>query len=188
MRIRRPLRAALLFELSLGLLAAVLGALLSLPPPLPVRPVGLLLGVVATLPLLLPLGLFVTISWPPVRRMRELLDRLLDAIAPELTLPATLLLAAAAGVGEELLFRWFLQGALAELLPPVVSLVLTAVVFGLLHAVTPLYALYATLLGGYLGTLYYLTGSLLAVVTVHTLYDALGLLLLRRRFGGGESR
>ncbi|UCE89470.1 MAG: CPBP family intramembrane metalloprotease [Pseudomonadota bacterium] len=79
-----------------------------------------------------------------------------------------------AGVAEEMLFRGALQ--------PLVGLVGASVIFGALHALTPGYFLLATLLGLLMGSLYELTGSLLAPVVMHTLYDLGALYLLRRIF------
>jgi membrane protease YdiL (CAAX protease family) len=45
------------------------------------------------------------------------------------------------------------------------------VLFGLLHLVTPTYAVLAALMGGYLGWLYVRTGNLLVAIIVHALYD-----------------
>ena len=70
------------------------------------------------------------------------------------------LLALGAGVGEEVLFRAYLQAAAAggiaasglpEAAATAVALAGTSVVFGTLHALTPLYLVYATLAGALMG-------------------------------------
>ena len=53
-------------------------------------------------------------------------------------------------------------------------------VFGLLHFITPLYALLAGLMGLYLGWLYEATGNLIVPMIVHGLYDFAALVYLVR--------
>jgi len=83
-----------------------------------------------------------------------------------------LALAVAAGVGEELLFRGFLQGTLEHFAGPTTGLVVASVVFGLAHAITPIYALVATLMAFYLGAAWRLAGNLIVPITIHAAYDA----------------
>lgn len=178
---------AALFELGLGALAMLLGALLSVNPvgKLEVSLSTTLLGVGATIPLSLLFLLFLKSGLPAVSRIRQLLLRLLRTVDPVLTIPMVLLLGSAAGVGEELLFRGFLQQGLSNLLGGIPALLAASIVFGLLHAVTPLYAAYATLLGALLGALFLYSGSLLPSIIAHALYDAFGILMLRRELRKG---
>lgn len=89
-------------------------------------------------------------------------------------------LAVLAGLGEELLFRALIQGALAEYLSLPLAVVLASVVFGLLHCLSPVYFLVATLLGVLLGAVYVWSGSLLLVIVWHTVYDLMALFCLRQ--------
>jgi membrane protease YdiL (CAAX protease family) len=52
--------------------------------------------------------------------------------------------------------------------------------FGLLHFITPSYALFAGLTGLYLGGLWILTRNLLVPITAHGAYDFLALVYLTR--------
>ncbi len=179
----RLLALAGAFELSLGVLAFILGAIIGVFPAERLRFQGAAIGagVAATVPLLLLFFLFLRLEIPPIVRIRRLLFRLLAPVASELTPLAALLLGFAAGVGEELLFRGFLQDGLVQLFGLTPGILLGAAIFGLLHSVTPFYAIYAAILGGFLGLLYHLSGSLLAPIISHSLYDAIGLILLRKR-------
>jgi membrane protease YdiL (CAAX protease family) len=85
-----------------------------------------------------------------------------------------------AGLGEEMLFRGVVQDALAGQLPWWAALLAAGALFGLLHAVTPAYAVLAALMGVYLGWLYLYVGDLLAPVVTHALYDFAVLLWLLR--------
>jgi membrane protease YdiL (CAAX protease family) len=84
-------------------------------------------------------------------------------------------LAAGAGIGEEALFRGWLQPALADATSPALGLVLASLLFGLAHALTALYAVLATLIGLYLGLLDLATGNLLVPILVHSVYDFIAL-------------
>lgn len=100
------------------------------------------------------------------------------------------LLAAAAGIGEEALFRGFLQtGALvlgerAGLTEPAaVFAALTGVslLFGAVHALTPFYFLLAAGMGAFFGILFLRTGNLFVPAAIHFLYDFCVLLDVSRR-------
>ena len=91
------------------------------------------------------------------------------------------LLSLGAGVGEEALFRGFLMPFADEkliglgLAEPVASnavLAIQSVVFGLLHAITPAYAVWATGAGWLFGVEYINDGLGTAAFT-HTVYDFL---------------
>ena len=90
---------------------------------------------------------------------------------PFLGLLVSIALGLAAGVGEEMLFRGVLQYELAARIGQGVALGVTAVIFGFLHAITPTYALLATLASLYFGYLYQTTGNLAVPITTHALYD-----------------
>jgi hypothetical protein len=93
-------------------------------------------------------------------------------------------IAAFAGFGEELLFRGLIQNWLGGLLPGeignYVGLIVTSILFGLLHWLTASYAVLATSVGLYLGALWLATGNLLVPAVVHTLYDFWALVYLVR--------
>jgi membrane protease YdiL (CAAX protease family) len=171
-------------ELGIGVLAIVVAPLLGLEFTL-VSARGAVgrefaLGVAATVPLVPVLLLVRRARFPGVRRMRELLHRLLTPIAGALTPPTVIALAAVAGISEELLFRGVLQAGLVGSIGAPAALAVASLIFGALHALTSTYAIYATILGVYLGALYVWTGSLLPAIVVHALYDAIGLMVVRR--------
>src|SRR5690606_19992823 len=94
----------------------------------------------------------------------RLLD--LDAMGPR----HALLLGLVAGIPEEILFRGAIQ--------PLLGLILTSLLFGALHAVSPAYFAYASLAGLLLGQLAIWRGGLWAPVAAHVAIDALMLFLL----------
>ena len=87
---------------------------------------------------------------------------------------------AAAGIGEELLFRGALQGWLAQDWPLAVAVAVPSIGFAILHPYSRAYVAYAFVIGCLLGLLFAWSGSLLAAVIAHGLYDVLALARLRR--------
>lgn len=144
----------------------------------------LMVGLVGTAPLLLGLAFVLQSAWPPVVRLREATYRVVDHLFANARLIDFIVVAALAGVGEEVFFRGFLQTGLAGWLGLVPAIWITGVLFGLAHAVTPAYVVYATIVGVYLGMLLPLTGSLWAPVVAHAAYDLVALLYVRRRLRG----
>lgn len=132
-------------------------------------------GLVATLPLLT--GIFV-LRWLPFAALREFEEWIDEQLAPLFegrTRLQIVAIAFAAGWGEETLFRWTIQTGFSERFPGLAGLVLgitaASIVFGLMHAATRLYAVFAALISVYLGLVLIWTGSLLAVVITHAVYD-----------------
>ena len=171
-------------ESALGVVALALGRLFHVFPleQLHFSWLSLLWGLVATLPLLL------TLRWILTRqdgRWQELIDFVAKQFGPLLVHRSAgelALLAAAAGFAEELLFRGVIQTALARPLPMVLALLVASSLFGLAHIATVNYALFAGLMGLYLGTLFLIQGSLLPPMIAHALYDLLALTIVVRRY------
>uniref|UniRef100_A0A7R9ZN51 CAAX prenyl protease 2/Lysostaphin resistance protein A-like domain-containing protein n=1 Tax=Craspedostauros australis TaxID=1486917 RepID=A0A7R9ZN51_9STRA len=92
---------------------------------------------------------------------------------PRTALLASTALGMAAGFGEEMLFRGVLQ---YELGASFAAVGWTSVLFGLLHAVTPLYAVLATLASLYFGWLYLAADNLVVPILTHGLYDVAALM------------
>ena len=152
-------------------------------------------------PLLLAFGVTYTTSWPPLLRIRELLVEMLGRPMAQCRWYDLLLLAALAGVCEELLFRGVIQPLMAgdDAARPlaigfVVALIGSNLLFGLLHPITPTYAIVVGLVGTYLGLVGLVDplpagtpspGQLNLVVPMvaHGLYDFLAFLVI-----AGESR
>jgi membrane protease YdiL (CAAX protease family) len=79
-----------------------------------------------------------------------------------------------------MLFRGVLQDTFRGWMPLWAAIGLSALLFGVLHAVTPTYAVLAALVGAYLGVLYLLTGNLLAPIVAHAVYDFVALVYVTR--------
>ena len=82
-------------------------------------------------------------------------------------------LSLAAGLGEELLFRGFLQQWLMTYMSMEVAILLASLGFGLLHFFSFSYFALTTVLGVIFGITYVETNSLLLVMSWHAIYDVL---------------
>lgn len=90
---------------------------------------------------------------------------------PLLGLVTAIGLGFAAGFGEEMLFRGVMQYKLGLGLGDALSIIVSSVIFGLLHAVTPLYAFLAWLASLYFGYLYVAFANLAVPIFSHAIYD-----------------
>jgi membrane protease YdiL (CAAX protease family) len=106
----------------------------------------------------------------------------LGALVSALSTSELALLAALAGISEEVLFRGVVQVALAGVLPEALALVAASVLFGLVHFATKTYAILAGVMGLYLGALFLIQGNLLAPIITHALYDFIALIYVARRY------
>jgi membrane protease YdiL (CAAX protease family) len=179
---------AILVEGGLGVVALVAGWLLghwpaigmSLEPDTfasQLQAIGL--GIAATIPLLAALAAADHWSLPAVSRVRDQAERAVRQIFPRPRWWQLALVSAAAGFGEELLFRGLLQAGLAELLPVPyatwIGLIAASLVFGAFHWLSTTYAILATLAGLYFGCILMYTDSLWSPIIAHGLYDFLAL-------------
>jgi CAAX protease family protein len=177
-------------EAGLALLAVGLGRALGISPLAQVqagwRP--LLWGVLATLPLVLAL---IWILKRPAGALHRLVDFVVGQLGPILagrSAAELALLAALAGLSEELLFRGVVQSGLERLVPGPLALLFASVLFGLAHFATSTYAVVAGLMGVYLGLLLLVQGSLLAPIVTHALYDLVALFLVARQYRAEQAR
>ena len=175
-------QVAVIVELGLAVVAFGMGWPLGIDPwsALKLDGQGILIGIASTAPMVLLLVFSDRDEFPAMNRIRRLLEQFL--LPPlrgrpwwELTL-----IAGAAGVGEETLFRGLLQEALLGSLGVWPALAIASIIFGMLHALTPTYAILATVIGAYLGVLFVITGNLLVPIVAHGLYDLIALIYFLR--------
>lgn len=174
------LRLALASESVLIALAVSIGWFVGINPFARIDPTlgALGIAVLATIPLIL---LAVSMDRAPGRGFSELKQFLDNVVSPLFSgcrwydLAAISILA---GLGEEIFFRGFIQDLLADYTSGPIALVVASIFFGVVHWVTPLYALLAGILGLYLGGLYIMTDNLLVPIVIHALYDFVLLMIL----------
>jgi membrane protease YdiL (CAAX protease family) len=144
--------------------------------------------------LLLSLPMFATLflamrsKLKPLSELREELEEKVVPIFINSNIVDLVLIALLAGVGEELFFRGWLQGALANRLGLWLGILIGSAIFGFAHYLSFTYAIYAFITGIYLGVIYHLTGNLFVVMTIHGLYDFVALVLLVRQGKAKESK
>ena len=133
------------------------------------------LGLLATVPMLLALFWFGRSQWEPMVCLRELSERLIRPMFANSTVADLAIISVLAGLGEEALFRAAFQPWVDSLIGITASIIIVSVVFGLVHYVSFAYAVYATIIGAYLGILLIVTDSLWVPIVVHAVYDFIGL-------------
>lgn len=190
-------RMAIVFEAGLGVLAIVLGWLLS-PDPRALVPelstenltslgLALLYGAAAAIPLLGLVEILRHLPWEPIQQLERLSDDGMVKLLLKLRPPELIVISLCAGVGEELLFRgwmlpWMAGGDLAGSYQELgIALVGSSIAFGLVHPITKLYVVLAGLMGAYFGLLLIWSGNLLVPIAAHATYDAAQLIITARR-------
>src|SRR5260370_39007787 len=171
------------FKGGLALVALALGWLLG-QPPLPKihwSDRDAAWGVAASLPMLVVF--VVCVRWPmgPMIRIKQFSEEFIREWFAACSLLELAVISLMAGLGEEMLFRGVLQGALAAWINPMAGVVIASLMFGFMHPITPFYIILAALMGAFLGWIFIATGNLLPVIITHGLYDCLALAYLTRR-------
>lgn len=141
-------------------------------------------GVVAVLPLiLLAVGLDMIEKYvPALQEVTVTTQRSVLFLLGTQRKPFTALLVAAAagiiaGIGEEMLFRGVIQTWLSARCGLYMSISLSSLFFGALHAVTPMYAALTFIGSLYFGILYHISlENLVVPMVTHALYDVIVLM------------
>src|SRR5580692_2546725 len=180
------LRLAAVFEGGLVFVALALGLLFQINPFVDfcIDRASVFVGIAAAL---LPFALLVVsdrFRFSALERMKRIVLQLLGPALAACRWYELVVVAALAGFGEELVFRGVLQRCLERWLDfggsgRIVGLIVSNVVFGLLHLMTPTYAVLAALMGIYFGLLLDATepANLVVPMLAHGLYDYLAFLL-----------
>jgi uncharacterized protein len=166
-----------LLEAGLGLFALGIGLAVGHNPLADIRLGGaeVALGAVAAGPPLLALLYMRRSRLPAIRRLTEAARNMVREFLSPLTWPRVILIAAAAGFGEELLFRGLLQNLATLQFGGVPALVATSVIFAFLHFMSKAYVVFAFVFSLYLGVIYVVTGNILVPMLAHGIYDAVAL-------------
>lgn len=141
--------------------------------------ISIAIGFAASVPMLLALAVTVRSQARPFVRIRHIFDEILLPWLSRCRTIDLLILSMLAGVGEELLFRAFLQSLLGDWLGPACGLIVASLLFGAAHWITTGYAVLASVAGFYLGAVWLVTDGNTAVVAItHGFYDFAALSLL----------
>ncbi len=180
-----------LFEGGLGVFAWIVGRLCGYSPVTTIQFTwaSLVWGILGTLPLIFALLLLERCPATALVEIRRVVRKVLAPLFRGFSLWQLFVVALLAGVGEEILFRGFVQGGLAILLAflsapsaQLIALLVASILFGVMHPITRTYAILCMLAGLYLGGLWIWSGNLLVPIAVHTLYDFFALSYLLRSY------
>jgi membrane protease YdiL (CAAX protease family) len=179
-------KTACWFEASLIIVALILGEIADINPiaQLYFSETAVLVGLLGTVPLFM---LFLSMQYLPQKSLVIIKDLLMKTLAPSLQQrhwTDLLLLATIAGISEELLFRGVIQPWITVSWGLTAGLWVSNIIFGLVHAITPMYALLVTLVGVYLSLSMTVGGenNLLIPIIIHSLYDFLAFIALIRMY------
>lgn len=179
-------KTACYFEGALILVAVILGLIAQINPfeTIHYSEQAVLYGLFATLPLFFIFLVMEHMSITSVKKIRQVL---LDTLGPSMhknSWADLFILAAIAGISEEILFRGVIQPWMENSWGMTTGLIGSSILFGLVHAVTPLYAVLATGVGIYLGMFldYDTERNLLIPIIIHAIYDFLAFLVIMRSY------
>lgn len=149
---------------------------------------GVVVGLLAAVPMLGAFFVLVRYPFGPLRSIKRFTDETIRPLMSTCSLIDLAGISLLAGLGEELLFRGVLQeafrggleGSVGEGIGLATAVALSAILFGLLHAVTPTYAVLAAVIGAYLGLVFHFSENLLTVVVAHAVYDLVALAWVTR--------
>jgi len=177
-------KTACYFEGSLILVAVVLGWIAEVDPFewIHFSETAILYGLFGTLPLFI---IFLAMQQMPFSSVKQIRQILLDTLGPSLhryNWADLLVLAVIAGVSEEILFRGLIQPWMENAWGMTAGLIVSNILFGLVHAITPLYAVLATSVGIYLGLFLDFGGerNLITPIVIHAVYDFLAFLVIMK--------
>ena len=177
-----PFLLAVGFEGSLVLVAWVIGWAVGQSPweNLSWRPSDFILGIAATVPLLIVFAACVRLPWRPMARIRQICNEVIRFFFGSCSVAELAAISVMAGIAEEMLFRGLAQAALGRWLGLWPGILLASLLFGTVHLITVTYGIIVTFVGIYLGWCYAASGNLLVVIVAHALYDFLALVYLVR--------
>lgn len=187
------------FELAMAVVAIVLGWFNDVDPRALIpaasqwRAIGMgcFWGILAAIPWIFVLFVFEKMPWRWVRDHFDTSVNLLKYLAP-LGTAELAVFATSAGVGEELLFRGWLQMSISGPIQVwsfgglAVAVLISSIGFGLVHAISRAYIVFAFLMSVYLGVLLVWSGNLLTPIVAHSVYDFVAMLMLRAQFSNSS--
>ncbi|MCD0458813.1 CPBP family intramembrane glutamic endopeptidase [Roseiconus lacunae] len=164
-----------------------------------VQPLAILkdigIGIVASVPMLIVVYALLQIPHRSIDAIKRLSDAPTMKAILSFSYPELIVLSICAGIGEELAFRgcllpWFtaIDDPSASIINPydvgdgfavalpsllIAAIIFSSVAFGLLHPITKLYVVIASLMGVYFAMLLIVTESLLIPIVAHAAFDAI---------------
>ncbi len=179
-------KTACYFESALILVAIFLGWIAGINPFefIIFNEQALMNGILGTIPLCIIFLALNQITTESLQRIRQVLQETLGPSLEKHHWTDLFVLGAIAGISEELLFRGVIQPWLENSWGMMAGLLVSSLMFGLVHAVTFLYFIMATAVSLYLGLYldYDGTRNLLTPVIIHGLYDFFAFVVIVRAY------
>ncbi len=179
-------KTACYFESALILVAIILGLIADVDPfeTIYFSEKSMLYGILGTIPLYLMYLAMEQMHTPSVRKIRQVLIETIGSSLHKKNWADLFILAALAGISEEILFRGVIQPWMENSWGMAIGLIGSSILFGLIHAVTPLYAILATCISIYLGLSLDYGGerNLLTPIVIHALYDFLAFISIIKSY------
>lgn len=186
-KVNESLVQAVVVELTIGILAVVLGSFLGINAREGIAPwwdyTGILkslaIGGAVGIGLALVMQIVSLLPIPSIQRLDRMIQQQLQLLLGPMTIPELLILSLSAGIGEELFFRGLIQGWWLSLnenptfLQALPGILVSSICFGFAHPLSKIYIVIATIAGVLFSVLYWATGDLLACVLAHAVYDAI---------------
>ena len=141
-------------------------------------------GIAATVPMLASFWWMLKNPSPHWASIRRFLEHVVRPVFGAWSVAQLATISILAGICEEALFRGVIQAGLAPLIGPGAAIVVASAAFGLAHPINRAYVVAATLIGLYLGALFWFTGDLVAPMIAHALYDFCALIYFLRLHRG----
>jgi len=175
-------KTACYFESTLVLVAIAIGWLVDINPFefIVFNEQAVINGIMGTLPLCLIFIALNQLQLESLQKIKQVLHSTLGASLQKHHWADLFVLAAIAGISEEILFRGVIQPWMENSWGMMAGLLVSSVIFGLVHAVTALYFIMATAVSIYLGLYldYDTTRNLLTPIIIHSLYDFFAFVLI----------
>lgn len=186
---------AAMFELSIGLLAVLLASFWGVHPHETMPKITEYSRIGAGLGggFAIGLGMVLLVHGLEIFRFRwiedasEIAEKHLQVLLRGCSFWHVIALSLSAGVGEELLFRGWLQGTLVRELEVfgtggiAFAILLASLMFGIVHPLSRGYVAVATVLGVILGVTAYWTQNIFTAIIGHAVYDAILMILFVRK-------
>lgn len=196
MRNERGFFVACMFELSLGLMAVGLGSFFGANPHAWMPRLsewsrlgyGIGIGLAAGASLAAVAWVMDRLQWAWLEHASALAEKGLSELLAGCHLGHVITLSLAAGVGEELLFRGWLQGSLQiwmgdwGMAGTILAIAISSLAFGFMHPLSRGYIALAAAMGAVFGVMTWWTENLLVAIAAHAAYDAILLTQFARKF------
>lgn len=179
-------RTACYFEGSLIIIALFFGWVADINPfeTIHFSENAIIYGLLGALPLFL---IFLAMEQMNIASVQKIRKVLVTTIGPSMrgyNWADLFIMATVVGVSEEILFRGVLQPWMENSWGLTIGLIGSSLLFGLVHAVTPLYVVLATSVGIYLGLFldYADERNLLIPIIIHSVYDFLAFIAIIKAY------